>query len=662
MNSGWFSSINEQLNQIKDVMTNQQTYDSEENEDDLDSVGRTSSNMILDEDDLDQKVAMLRAEVNKYKFEIGEMEKKLLESEQRETSISKEFKIILLEKEDEIKSLKETNEHLKSTLISPPSTSPLSSTTTVSSIDNKQQPQQEDSTSLGITLENDISNSLVLDDSLVHDHTNQQQQQQQQNNELLQVKTKEEFQQQISTIQTLHQEKLYNILKQNEEFKQEIENLNQILEQRSIEKGQQSTIIDNLQKQIETLNLDIKNLNQTIIDSSKTTETTTTTTTTTTEEENNQTQNQNTETLNELNTLKEQYNKANKELIRLRQYLMDVEEQHTSTDLENEEKIVKLEQELKLALEQKSNSKQVNEQMERLKLELVEKEEEIKRTNICLNNLNNVLEQFQADQEATIQTEMINVNQKLEQSMIELESLRKDKQEFLILQRKFSDSEQTINRLHLEIESKNKEIIKLREDIEPLKVAFDKNILRLSDMCLQEQESVNKRVVSKLFLTYFKGNKKNEVLELIAKILNFSEKEKLSIGLTKKQWSLIPFFGSGGNNTDGNGESEEKPLTDMWIEFLLKEAGEQNNNNSNNESNHQTPTSTPVSTPTKQQPLSSSQSQIQPPSTPVAPPPSPSTPFKPINNNYFSVTPNHNGKFKSTVIYDGDMSNNSPFK
>ncbi|KAM9960101.1 hypothetical protein ACTFIW_009226 [Dictyostelium discoideum] len=657
---GWVSSFSDQLNQIKDVMTSEGGY-GEEYDDDRD-----------EGEEEEDEVFVLRTEALKYKQDITQLEQRILEFEQREVNISKEYSLILKEKNNEISDLKSINENLKSSLISPKQqqlaldddNNNNNNNKTTNSVDIKKEQQftKHDNESLGIPLDDDDFATGVGGKD---DNNN--------NNNILKEqfeKNKEDYQNQILSIQEVHQEKLYDLTMKIEQLEQKVSTLDDEKLKIETEKTQLQTIYENLKKQNQTYSSTINELNEKI-DQLSTTTTTTTITDVNNGLDTEKQQTENIEQQTQINTLKEQVNKSNKELARLRQHLIDMEDQHTTIDLENEERISQLEQLLKKSNEQNINNQLMNEQIIKLGKDLIEKDEQLRQSNQQLTNLNSVLEQFQADQEITIQNEVIHLEQKLEQNNKEIESLKKDQLGYIDLQKKYSNAQDQIQLLYQDIQSKTFDFIKLKEDIEPLKVAFDKTILRLGDMCLQEQESVDKRVVSKLFLNYFSGNKKTEILELIAKILNFSDAEKISIGLTKKgQWSLLPpFFGNrDGNNYEGN-DNGEKPLAEMWIEFLLKESsGEINNNNNNNNinatdhndningnnqlnNNHNNLSNpTPFSTPVKPLPPPHS---FQQPSSP------PTTPFKAVNNNYFSVTP---GKQKTTVIFDGDMNDKLPFK
>jgi len=88
-----------------------------------------------------------------------------------------------------------------------------------------------------------------------------------------------------------------------------------------------------------------------------------------------------------------------------------------------------------------------------------------------------------------------------------------------------------------------------------------------------EESSVDKRLVAKLFVTYLHGKtKKQEVLQLIARILNLTDDEKLQIGLGSIQSnSWIPFFGT----VQKSQQQNDKTFTDLWVEFLLKSTEDQ---------------------------------------------------------------------------------------
>jgi hypothetical protein len=73
-------------------------------------------------------------------------------------------------------------------------------------------------------------------------------------------------------------------------------------------------------------------------------------------------------------------------------------------------------------------------------------------------------------------------------------------------------------------------------------------------------------------VTYLSGGKKQEVLSLMARILNFTEEEMAKVGLISKGW--IPFLRSSSSSLPSPRGGQERSVGDLWMEFLLKEVGE----------------------------------------------------------------------------------------
>jgi len=122
-----------------------------------------------------------------------------------------------------------------------------------------------------------------------------------------------------------------------------------------------------------------------------------------------------------------------------------------------------------------------------------------------------------------------------------------------------------------ELSNKTRAHIKLQEEVGPLRRALEQTFQQLTAIASREESMIDKRLISKLIVTYFDGKtNKAEVLELIAKMLNFTDDEKTQVGLSKQtgRWGFVPFFGSPSKNK----QVQEKTLTDMWVDFLLKEA------------------------------------------------------------------------------------------
>merc|ERR1712130_763322 len=113
---------------------------------------------------------------------------------------------------------------------------------------------------------------------------------------------------------------------------------------------------------------------------------------------------------------------------------------------------------------------------------------------------------------------------------------------------------------------------------EPLRNALNKSLAQLSSFGSSEQDFVDKRLVTKLFVNYLSApnkDKKREILQVMSRILNFTEEDEQKTGLAdggRGRWgSMIPFFGGGGNSSASSNTASSN-LVNLWVEFLLKES------------------------------------------------------------------------------------------
>ncbi len=106
------------------------------------------------------------------------------------------------------------------------------------------------------------------------------------------------------------------------------------------------------------------------------------------------------------------------------------------------------------------------------KKHLYDKEQECQKISEALNNLQNVLEQFQAEQEQQIQSELLLLKTELSHHKSEAEKLRKEVVEFKEIQKRCQEAEQSVRELQEELSKKTRAFIKLQEDGTTSKVAF----------------------------------------------------------------------------------------------------------------------------------------------------------------------------------------------
>ncbi|MFS7925090.1 hypothetical protein Hanom_Chr04g00280371 [Helianthus anomalus] len=101
--------------------------------------------------------------------------------------------------------------------------------------------------------------------------------------------------------------------------------------------------------------------------------------------------------------------------------------------------------------------------------------------------------------------------------------------------------------------------------------------------------NICRRIVIKLLVTYFQRNHSKEVLDLMVRMLGFSEEEKQRIGVAQQgagKGVVRGVFGLPGRLVGGiiggtpttdnlpNAALDNQSFADMWVDFLLKEGEE----------------------------------------------------------------------------------------
>lgn len=137
------------------------------------------------------------------------------------------------------------------------------------------------------------------------------------------------------------------------------------------------------------------------------------------------------------------------------------------------------------------------------------------------------------------------------------------------------------------VDGKNR-VKKLDEDNEKLRRALEQSMTRLNRMSMDSDNNVDRRIVIKLLVTYFQRNHSKEVLDLIVRMLGFSDEDKQRIGVAQKGASkgvvrgVLGFpgrlvggiIGGGSGEASSNVASENQTFADLWVDFLLKETEE----------------------------------------------------------------------------------------
>jgi Tfp pilus assembly protein FimV len=177
-----------------------------------------------------------------------------------------------------------------------------------------------------------------------------------------------------------------------------------------------------------------------------------------------------------------------------------------------------------------------------------------------------VLEQLQADQEQLVEREARPLRAELEACRAEAHEAASRAARVPGLEAQVAELQTALARRSAELAQRAAEADELRGQVRPLEETLHSMAAQLEGMSQLEDASVDKRVVRKLLVTFWaRPGQRRELLELMDRILQFSEEEKEVLGLSRAQ---VPPSPSGKLKA-----AAQKPITELWVDFLLRESG-----------------------------------------------------------------------------------------
>ncbi|XP_062155719.1 golgin candidate 3 isoform X2 [Alnus glutinosa] len=311
----------------------------------------------------------------------------------------------------------------------------------------------------------------------------------------------------------------------------------------------------------------------------------------------------------ELKETRHERDKALQELTRLKQHLLEKESEE-SEKMDEDSKIIEqlrenneyqraqilhLEKALKLAIANQEEIKTSNnneilkskEIIDDLNRKLANCMTTIDAKNVELLNLQTALGQYYAEIEAKEHLEgdlaqarevSAKLSKLLEDADQREEVSKGEKEEILA---KLSQAEKTLAEWKIRVN-------KLEEDNAKLRRAVEQSMTRLNRMSVDSDYLVDRRIVIKLLVTYFRRNHSKEVLDLMVRMLGFSDEDKQRIGVAQQGAGKgvvrgvlgLPgrlvggILGGGSTESPANAASENHSFADLWVDFLLKETEE----------------------------------------------------------------------------------------
>uniref|UniRef100_A0A1J3IKS7 Golgin candidate 3 n=1 Tax=Noccaea caerulescens TaxID=107243 RepID=A0A1J3IKS7_NOCCA len=311
----------------------------------------------------------------------------------------------------------------------------------------------------------------------------------------------------------------------------------------------------------------------------------------------------------DLKETRRERDKARQELQRLKQHLLEKEteesekmdedsqliEQLRQTNQYQKSQISHLEKILKQAMANQEDTRlsydndhrKLKETIEDLHQKLTNCLRTIESKNVELLNLQTALGQYYAEIEAkehferelaVAKDELLKLHARLKDADERLEFSNKEKEEV---------TSKLVHAEKVAAEWKNR-VSKVEEDNAKVRRVLEQSMTRLNRMSVDSDYLVDRRIVIKLLVTYFQKNHSKEVLELMVRMLGFSEEDKERIGVAQQGGGkgvvrgVLGFPGRfvggilGGKSVTSHADtaSDNQSFADLWVDFLLKDAEE----------------------------------------------------------------------------------------
>ncbi|KAL5571504.1 hypothetical protein UlMin_021101 [Ulmus minor] len=307
----------------------------------------------------------------------------------------------------------------------------------------------------------------------------------------------------------------------------------------------------------------------------------------------------------EIKETRHERDKALQELARLKQHLLEKENEE-SEKMDEDSKIIEelrehnehqrahityLEKALKQAIANHEEVKMISnneiqksrELVDDLNKKLANCVSTINAKNVELLNLQTALGQYYAEIEAKehlegdlaqAREEMAKLSELLKNADHQTEVSNKEKEEIMS---KLLHAERTLT-------DWKSRVNKLEEDNAKLRRALEQSMTRLNRMSVDSDFLVDRRIVIKLLVTYFQRNHSKEVLDLMVRMLGFSDEDKQRIGVAQQgsgkgvvrgvlglPGRLVGGILGGSGQLPANAASDNQSFADLWVDFLLKE-------------------------------------------------------------------------------------------
>jgi len=152
----------------------------------------------------------------------------------------------------------------------------------------------------------------------------------------------------------------------------------------------------------------------------------------------------------------------------------------------------------------------------------------------------------------------------------------------------FKHNTALLERTKEEVKHQRAELLRLEGENNTLRKGFQETLNKLQNIS-KDENLVDRRLVAKMLINYFERKHDNEVLDLMCRVLQFTEEEITRIeegrrrgglsggirSVTSRLFAAISPFDQQANVPQKKDENSR--LSELWVDFLIQETGKSNN-------------------------------------------------------------------------------------
>eukprot|EP01025_Chloroclados_australasicus_P000038 TRINITY_DN10016_c0_g1_i1.p1 TRINITY_DN10016_c0_g1~~TRINITY_DN10016_c0_g1_i1.p1 ORF type:complete len:964 (-),score=162.60 TRINITY_DN10016_c0_g1_i1:635-3526(-) len=234
---------------------------------------------------------------------------------------------------------------------------------------------------------------------------------------------------------------------------------------------------------------------------------------------------------------------------------------------EYQSQINELERKLKDAesqLIQRSNSSlEVEEQLHSLKSTLAARNTELQNLQAALGELS-----YESEAATKLRHEVFTQQSRCRSLESQVDSLASQLRES---EENLSQANQAAEQAIKTSQESQSQISQLSKECQNLRRALEESSKRMHALSSSQGSMVDRRIVAKLLTTFFERKQSKEVMELMAKMLDFDQEQRRRVGLDRGGGMLGSIFGRGEGGQQLQ-RTESDSFANQWADFLLQQA------------------------------------------------------------------------------------------